>query len=144
MAKQVFNSSDEFREVMDRTFELMSSDPDMGPKLREADTPQRWEFPDLDLVVNVAASDEGDSAHNRMWQWTDDVPWEHEVKMQMDSAVANRYFQGKENIAMAIARRRIKTSGNVKKALVLVPVTKPVFAKYREMCAAEYPHLVER
>jgi hypothetical protein len=26
---------------------------------------------------------------------------------------------------------------------VLVPVTKPVFAKYREMCAAEYPHLVE-
>ena len=138
-----FKSAAEFREVMDRTFELMSSDPDMGPKLREADTPQRWEFPDLDLVVNVAASADGDSAHNLVWQWTDDVPWEPEVKMQMDSAVANRYFQGKENIAMAIARRRIKTSGNVKKALVLVPVTKPVFEKYREMCAAEYPHLVE-
>jgi len=139
-----FKSAAEFREVMDRTFELMSSDPDMGPKLREADTPQRWEFPDLDLVVNVAASEDGDSAHNLVWEWTDDVPWDPEVKMQMDSDVANRYFQGKENIAMAIARRRIKTSGNVKKALVLVPVTKPVFAKYREMCAADYPHLVER
>ena len=137
-----FKSREEFREVMDRTFGLMSSDPGMGPKLREADTPQRWEFPDLDLVVNVAAADEGDSRHNLVWQWSDDVPWEPEVRMEMNSDVANRYFQGKENIAMAIARRRIKTSGNVKKALVLVPVTKPVFAMYREMCAADYPHLV--
>ena len=129
--------------MLHRTFELMSSDPDMGPKLREADTPQRWEFPDLDLVVNVAAAPEGSSGANLTWEWTDDVAWDAEVKMVMDSDVANRYFQGKENIAMAIARRRIKTSGNYKKALELVPVTKPVFAMYREMCAADYPHLVE-
>jgi len=44
---------------------------------------------------------------------------------------------------MAVARRRIKTSGNVKKALALVPVTKPVFKLYREMLEREYPHLVE-
>ncbi len=43
---------------------------------------------------------------------------------------------------MAIARRRIKTSGNIKKALALLPVTKPVFAQYRQMLEAEYPHLL--
>ena len=139
----MFRSADEFREVLDRTFELMSSDPGMGPKLREADTPQRWEFPDLDLVVNVAAAPDGGSASNLTWEWSDDVSWDAEVKMVMDSDVANRYFQGKENIAMAIARRRIRTSGNYKKALELVPVTKPVFAMYRAMCEADYPHLVE-
>ena len=32
---------------------------------------------------------------------------------------------------------------DVKKALALVPVTKPVFAKYSEMLAEDYPHLVE-
>jgi hypothetical protein len=138
-----FRSPDEFREVLDRTFELMSTDPEMGPKLREADTPQRWEFPDLDLVVNVAAAPEGDAATNLTWEWTDDVAWDAEVKMEMDSDVANRYFQGKENIAMAIARRRIKTSGDVKKALALVPITKPVFERYRDMLEDEYPHLVE-
>ncbi len=138
-----FKSADEFREVMDRTFELMSTDPDIGPKLREADTPQRWEFPDMDLVVNVAASDGDDPDRNLIWEWTDDIAWKPEVKMTMDSDVANRYFQGKENIAMAIARRRIKTTGNYKKALALVPVTKPVFEMYRQMCAADYPHLVE-
>jgi putative sterol carrier protein len=113
----------------------------MGPKLRAADTPQRWEFPDLHLVVNVTAADE-DSAANLRWEWSDDVSWEPEVLMTMDSGIANRYFQGKENIAMAVARRRIKTSGNVKKALALVPVTKPVFAQYRAMVEKEYPHLL--
>ena len=80
---------------------------------------------------------------NLRWVWSDDVPWDPEVEMTMDSDVANRYFQGRENVAMAIARRRIKTSGNVKKALALAPITKPVFAKYKAMVEADYPHLVE-
>jgi hypothetical protein len=138
-----FASAAECREVITRAFELMSRDRDMGPKLRDADTPQRWEFPDLDLVVNVTAADEGSGPDTLRWEWSDDVDWEPEVVMTMDSGVANRYFQGKENIAMSVARRRIKTSGNVKKALALVPVTKPVFALYRAMLESEYPHLVE-
>jgi hypothetical protein len=133
-----FRSADEFRQVMDRTFRLMSDDQDMGPKLRDAETPQRFEFPDLDLVVNVTAGDE----ENLRWEWSDDVPWEPEVEMSMDSEIANRYFQGKENIAVALARRRIRSKGNTKKALALIPVTKPVFAKYRTMIEADYPHLV--
>jgi hypothetical protein len=134
-----FRSADEFREVMDRTFDLMSSDPDMGPKLREADTPQRWEFPDLELVVNIAAS--ADPDENLVWQWSDDVDWEPEVRMTMTSDVANRYFQGKENVAIAIARRRIKAAGDLKAALAILPLTKPVFARYQAMIAADYPHL---
>jgi hypothetical protein len=137
-----FKSSKEFREVMDKVFGLMSTDPDMGPKLRDADTPQRFEFPDLDLVVNITAADQVAGAEHLHWEWSDDVAWEAEVKMSMDSDVANRYFQGKENVAMAIARRRIKTSGNVKKALALIPITKPVYAMYREMIEKDYPHLV--
>ena len=135
-------SAKEFREVIDKVFTMMSTDPEMGPKLAEADTPQRFEFPDVDLVVNITNSDGGDGGYLR-WEWTDDVDWEPDVKMTMDSDVANRYFQGKENVAVAMARRRIKSGGNVKKALALIPVTKPVFEKYREMIEADYPHLVE-
>jgi hypothetical protein len=59
----------------------------------------------------------------------------------MSSETANRYFQGKENMAIAIARRRIRASGDVKAALVIIPLTKPVFARYRQMIASDYPHL---
>ena len=135
-------NEEEFREVIDHVFEMMSTDPDMGPKLRDADTPQRFEFPDLDLVVNITAADDNSDGNNLVWEWSDDVDWEPDVKMEMNSDVANKYFQGKENVAMAIARRRIKTSGNVKKALALIPITKPVYEQYREMIEREYPHLL--
>jgi hypothetical protein len=134
-----FKSASEFREVMDRTFTLMSDDPEMGPKLRDADTPQRFEFTDLDLVVNIRAGADGEP--NLAWEWSDDVAWEPKVKMSMSSETANRYFQGKENVAIAIARRRIKAGGDVKAALALIPITKPLYARYREMIASDYPHL---
>jgi hypothetical protein len=134
-----FADAGEFREVMDRTFAMMSSDPAMGPQLRDADAPQRFEFTDVDLVVNIRAG--GDGEENLVWEWTDDVDWEPRVKMTMSTETCNRYFQGKENVAMAIARRRIKTGGDVKAALSLIPITKPIYERYREMVTREYPHL---
>ena len=139
MSGTEFRSLAEFREVIDRTFELMSLDPEMGPRLRDADTPQRFEFTDVELVVNIRAGGPGEP--NLVWEWSDDVDWEPKVRMTMSSETANRYFQGKENVAIAIARRRIKTGGDVKAALNLIPVTKPLFDRYRQMITAEYPHL---
>ena len=135
-----FASPDEFVEIMDRTFQMMSEDPDMGPKLRAADVPQRFEFSDLDLVVNIRATEDGEDG-NLHWEWSDDVDWTPKVRMSMSSETANKYFQGKENVAMAIARRRIKTGGDVKAALEIMPITKPLFERYRAMVTDEYPHL---
>ena len=136
-----FSSAKEFRSVMDRVFSMMSEDPDMGPKLRDADVPQRFEFTDYDLVVNIRAAEAGEDG-NLHWEWSDDVAWEPKVRMAMSSETANRYFQGKENVAVAIARRRIKTGGDVKAALSLIPITKPVYARYRDYVEREFPHLV--
>jgi hypothetical protein len=135
-----FRSSDEFRTVIDRVFTMMSEDPEMGPKLRDADVPMRYEFTDVDLVANIRAAREGEDG-NLHWEWSDDVDWEPKVRMAMSSETANRYFQGKENVAVAIARRRIKSGGDVKAALRLIPITKPIYARYRDMVEAEYPHL---
>src|ERR671926_1973749 len=120
---------------------MMSEDPEMGPALRDADVPQRFEFTDMDLVLNVRAADAGEDG-NLHWEWSDDVDWEPKVRMTMSSETANRYFQGKENIAMAIARRRIKAGGDVKAALSLIPITNPIYARYTALVEAEYPHLV--
>lgn len=135
-----FQSADEFREVMDRILGLMDEDPDMGPQLKDADVPQRFEFEDLDLVVNIRGTREGEDGHLH-WEWSDDVDWDPKVKMSMSSETANRYFQGKENVVLALARRRIKAGGDVKAALALMPITKPVYPQYRAIVEAEYPHL---
>jgi hypothetical protein len=135
-----FKSAKEFREVMDRIFTMMSEDPSMGPQLRDADVPQRFEFEDLDLVMNIRAGQAGES-DNLHWEWTDDVDWSPRVRMTMSSQTANRYFQGRENVALAIARRRIKTGGDIRASLALIPITKPIFERYRALVESEYPHL---
>jgi hypothetical protein len=135
-----FKSQQEFREVMDRIFSMMDEDPEMGPKLRDADVPQRFEFDDVDLVVNIRAAREGESG-NLHWEWTDDVDWDPRVRMTMSSETANRYFQGKENVAVAVARRRIKSGGDLKAALALIPITKPIYPRYKQVVEDEYPHL---
>jgi len=89
--------------------------------------------------VNIRAGAEDED--NLVWTWSDDVDWEPKVRMKMSSETANKYFQGKENIPIAIARRRIKTGGDVKAALALIPITKPVYEQYRALVDAEYPHL---
>jgi len=136
-----FESAKELREVIDAVFTMMDSDAEMGPKLRDADTPQQFEFSDFDVVVNIrAATDDEDG--NLFWKWSEDVDWKPKVRMTMSSEVANRYFQGKENVAMAVARRRIKTGGDMKAALDLIPITKPIYAQYREYLEREKPHLL--
>ncbi len=140
MVSPEFTSAEEFRVVMDQIFTMMSTDEGMGPALRDADVPQRFSFEDVDLIVNIRATRDGEEG-NLLWTWSDDIDWEPQVRMAMTSQVANKYFQGKENIAMAIARRRIKTGGDVKAALEILPLTKPVFARYRDLVQREYPHL---
>ena len=136
-----FDSTEQFRAVIDGVMTLMSEDPEIGPKLRDADVPQRFEFDVMDLVVNARAARDGEQG-NLYWEWSDEVDWEPKVKLTMSSEVANRYFQGKENVPVAIARRRIKAGGDVKSALELIPITKPVYGLYRSMLEADYPQLV--
>lgn len=134
------SSAQELRVVMDRVFALMDEDPDMGPRLRDADVPHRFEFDDVALVVNVRATRPGEPG-NLTWEWSDDVDWDASVRMTMSSETAIRYFQGRENIAMALARRRIKVGGDLKAALAMIPVTKPVHLLFRAVVDADYPHL---
>ena len=136
-----FQSPGEFREVMDRTFTLLRDDPGSGPALRDADTPLRFEFTDVDLVANIRAGRAGEL--DLVWEWSDDVDWRPRVEMTMESGVANRYFRGDENVVLAIARRRIRTGGDVRAALALMPIIRPLHVRYREMIAVEYPHLAD-
>jgi hypothetical protein len=135
-----FESPEEFREVMDRVFAMMDEDPDLGRRLQDADLPQRYEFTDVGMVVNIRGARGGETGHLH-WEWSDDVGWKARVTMSMSSEIANRYFQGQENVAIAIARRRISTGGDVKAALSLLPLTEPVHARYRALVASDYPHL---
>jgi hypothetical protein len=51
--------------------------------------------------------------------------------MRMASDVANRFFQGKESVPLALALGRVKLSGPPLTLLQLAPVTNPIHPVYR-------------
>ena len=53
--------------------------------------------------------------------------------MTMDADTAHRFWLGKVNVTVALARGQMKAKGPVAKILKLVPLVKPVFPRYRAM-----------
>ncbi len=130
----------ELKQILDTVLREIDQDPEDGPRLSAAAAPLRIEFPDLQLVLNVSRADRG--RHTLEWNFSTRSKAKPKLRLSMDSAVANRVFQGKENPAIAIARGRLRTRvDDAGAALRFFPAAKPLFYRYRELIAEKYPHL---
>jgi hypothetical protein len=139
-----FRSEEEFRKVFETIFELMNEHPEVGRALRDAHAPHRFEISDYGLEFNVTDADLADEDQGRYLRWCWGPPdWEPVITLKMTSEVANRFFQGKENVAIAVAMGRVKLRGPLSRILQMAPVTKPIHPVYREWLRAEgYDHLI--
>jgi hypothetical protein len=130
----------ELKQILNTVLHEIDDDPDDGPRLRAAAAPLRMEFPDLKLVVNVSRDERG--RHCLRWDFSSRSKVHPKLRLSMESAVANRVFQGRENPAIAIARGRLHTRiEDAGAALRFFPAAKPLFSRYRELVAEKYPHL---
>jgi len=134
-----FKSAKELREILDAVLRQIDRDPGAGPRLSSAAVPLRLEFPDLKLVLNISAAERGGTLS---WDFAKRVAVTPKLKLKMESAFANRFLQGRENPAIAIARGRLQTTvGDARAALCFFGAVKPLFTSYREVVAERYPHL---
>jgi hypothetical protein len=140
-----FKNPTEFKLIFERIFQLMNEHPEVGRTLRDAHAPHRFDITDLGLQFNVTAADPADEREGRYLRWTwGTAPWEPVITMKMASNTANRFFQGKENIALAIMFGRVKLNGPLTTILKLAPVTNPIHRVYRDWLKENaYYHLVE-
>lgn len=132
-------SAAKLRELLDRTLGELDRDERIGPLIRATGIRLRLECPDVGLVLNVAAS-ERPERHLR-WAFSDDVDWEPRLELRMSSDVANAYLQGKESLAVAIARGKVKVRGESKVALLYVPTTRLIVDPYRRSVRELHPDL---
>ena len=124
----LFSDAQEVYDTIGRLFVEIGDDEELGPKFRRADTIVRYEYSDPDSVVTVrlkagepARVDFGDS------------DLEPEVTMSMDADTAHRFWLGQVNVTVALARGQMRANGPVAKVLKLVPLTKPVFPRYKAL-----------
>ena len=59
----------------------------------------------------------------------------------MSAEVANRYLQGRESLAIAIARGQVRCRGGSRAALPYLPAARLICEPYRRVVEAEFPDL---
>ena len=123
-----FKDADEVYSFIGRLFEDLAYDDELGPKFRKADTIVQYQYRNPESRITVRIQDGKDGQVD-----LGETTMEPEVVMMMDADTAHRFWLGKVNVTVALARGQIKAKGPVAKILKLVPLTKPVFPRYRKM-----------
>ena len=125
-----FKDDQEVYAYIGKLFEDLAVDPELSPKFRKADTIVQYQYrnPESQITVRMKQAEEPKVDLGP----TDMDP---EVVMTMEADTAHKFWLGKVNVTVALARGQMKAKGPVAKILKLVPLVKPVFPKYRQQLA---------
>ena len=123
-----FKSADEVYEFIGRLFEDLARDEELRPRFRQANTVVQYRYTNPESQITVKMI-EGEDAEVDLGG----TGLEPEVVMTMDADTAHRFWLGKINVTVGLARGQMKAKGPVAKILELVPLVKPVFPRYRQM-----------
>jgi len=126
-----FKDAQEVYDTMGRLFQELAVDEELAPKFRKANTVVQYRTSDPESTITVRLQ-EGEPGDVDLGE----TEMEPEVEMSMAADTAHRFWLGKVNVTVALARGEIKAKGPVAKILKLVPLTKPVFPRYRAQLEA--------
>ena len=123
-----FKDEQEVYQYIGKLFVDLSDDEELAPKFRKADTIVQYKYsnPDSVITVRMQEGQNGDVDFG-------DTSMEPEIVMTMEADTAHKFWLGKVNVTMALAKGQMKAKGPVAKILKLVPLVKPAFPRYREM-----------
>jgi hypothetical protein len=121
-----FKDADEVYETLGRLFVEIAADQELAPQFRKANTIVRYEHTDPQSAITVRLQEDGPADVD-----FGDSEMEPEVTMTMEADTAHRFWLGQVNVPVALARGQIRATGPVAKILKLVPLTKPVFPRYK-------------
>ena len=127
-----FRDAQEVYDTIGKLFVNLAADEELGPKFRKANTIVQYAHRDPDATITVRLK-EDEPAEVAFGE----TEMEPEVVMSMEADTAHRFWLGQVNVTVALARGQIKASGPVAKILKLVPLTKPVFPRYKALLEAQ-------
>jgi putative sterol carrier protein len=127
-----FKDTQEVYDTIGKLFQDLAEDEELAPKFRKANTIVLYDFkdPETKITVRLQEGQPGDVDFG-------ESAMEPEVTMSMDADTAHKFWLGEVNVTVALARGQIKARGPVAKILKLVPLTKPVFPRYKAQLEAQ-------
>jgi putative sterol carrier protein len=120
-----FTDSAEVTKYIGGIFETAFEDPEIGPKLVDTGVVIAFDFTEPDAVVVI------DMANKSVVEGSAGGP-APTATMSMTADTGNAYWQGKVNLPLAMAKKKIKVEGNVASLLKLAPLGKKLYPVYIE------------
>ncbi len=126
-----FKDDAEVYATIGKLFEDLAVDDELGEQFRKANTIVRYEYtkPDSVITVRLQEGQPGDVDFG-------ESEMEPEITMKMEADTAHRFWLGQVNVTVALARGKIKAQGPINKLLKLVPLTKPIYPRYKAQLEA--------
>jgi hypothetical protein len=123
-----FKDEQEVYQYIGRLFQDLAVDEDLFPQFQKANTIVQFPLrnPTSVITLKIKVGEDGivDLGPTEL------VP---EVVMTMEADTAHNFWLGKVNVTVALARGQMKAKGPVAKILKLLPLTKPVFPRYKTL-----------
>ncbi|HLF41478.1 MAG TPA: SCP2 sterol-binding domain-containing protein [Acidimicrobiia bacterium] len=126
-----FQSAEEVYATLGAFLDQITKDPDMRPKFTNADTSFVVSYTDPECRMLVDCTQDPPVV-------TIDAPDDAfaEIRLSMSADDAHRFWQGKLNMTVALAKKQVQVSGPMAKMMKLLPAMRPAFPRYREFLAA--------
>ena len=118
-----FRDSTEVVKYIGGIFKTAFEDAEIGPKLVASGLVFAFDFTDPGAIVVV------DAVNKKVYDAFEGNP-EPMATMKMPADTGNAYWQGKVNLPLAMAKKKIAVEGNVASLLKLAPLGKKLFPVY--------------
>jgi hypothetical protein len=125
-----FQNSAEVAKYIGGIFEAAFEDPEIGPKLVDTGLVIAFDFTDPEAVVVIDMANK--AVREGLAGGTAPT-----ATMSMTAETGNAYRQGKVNLPLAMAKKKIKVEGNVASLLKLAPLGKKLYPVYIDRLKAD-------
>ena len=104
----------------------LTKDPEVGPKFVAADTSFLVQYSDPDCSMLVDAT-----VDPPVVTMNPDPARETEISLAMAADDGHDFWLGNLNMALALAKGKVKVTGPISKIMKLLPAMRPAFPKYK-------------
>lgn len=126
-----FSTVEEVNKYIGGIFEKALEDESIGPKLVATGMSLRMNFTDPDSVVTV------DFAAKKILTGGE-AAIDADAVLSMSADTANRYWQGKVSLPLAMAKGKLKVGGSAAQLLKLAPIAKDLYPVYVAMLKEDH------
>jgi putative sterol carrier protein len=126
----VFKDEAEVYHYLGRIFQVSMEDPELGEKLRKVGSVLKLNQSDPESTIVI---DFGEGVVQLGEDGVPKVTRPIDAELDMKADVAHRFWLGKVNVALAMAKGQIRNKGKVSAVMKVVPITKPLFATYERI-----------